>query len=808
MDGFCEYLDRETMFMCANAGEVRTWLAGIAVLGLVAWLLRARLGSALLVVWTLRAPILTLLVGAGILMIPAQGRELALGLPDATGRWWLPPAVLAWAIQAWLWSRMTLYSAYGSDRDQWPNRRLIEWLPRILAGLVHLLALAAIIAAFMQLAAWPGSEDARWALLEIGLAIAGLGVIMQVLLARRLQLLGRLHDAKPEFDGVLLPRRMVAPNSSLVTVCAGQAPLGLAILAGALISGTCLIWWFGRRPVEAGQMLGTAPILFLALGIWTAVGSVLVIMSRHLRVPLLLCAILLGFGMNLARTAPDSRVTSMESNQPHRLAVADRPSVIEALKQWHEQEPAAAGADRKVPLVIVAAEGGGLRAAYWTASALGRMTRDLPMSSHALFAISGVSGGSVGALVDVGLRAAHLAKTGQVANLAFNRDLIAKSQQEAVDFLLGNDFLAAPTAALLTSDTLGSVFPGFLKFGGRGTALENAWSIAWPAPDDADLPDGNKGWWNPIGGPFLDLWRKDIPGWRPQLLLNSTHQETGRRVIQSSMRIESAVFHDAWDFHALTGCDIWANTAAHNSARFSYVSPAGILRAPYAEPEPGRPILSPAPTGGCLNDGASLQSLGHLLDGGYFENYGAVTALELAEAVAAALPDRYRIIVLLLSNDVGAAARDHVTRATACPQGGGYLDFIPASDRPAWYEAAWNEVTAPVTGVLSSRVARSALAARMLGRWASCPEQGRPGPQRSFIHIAMCDPQLEAPLGWVMGESSRQNIRGQITAKCNEEEWTRLTEAMTVSPAEEPSDDLLAGPELEVIPVVAPAAGP
>ena len=50
-----------------------------------------------------------------------------------------------------------------------------------------------------------------------------------------------------------------------------------------------------------------------------------------------------------------------------------------------------------------------------------------------------------------------------------------------------------------------------------------------------------------------------------------------------------------------------ASTAAHNSARFTYVSPAGKL------------VSS-----------RKGQNRGYVIDGGYFENYGALTALELA----------------------------------------------------------------------------------------------------------------------------------------------------------------------------------
>ena len=51
------------------------------------------------------------------------------------------------------------------------------------------------------------------------------------------------------------------------------------------------------------------------------------------------------------------------------------------------------------PLYIVATEGGGIRAAYWTAAVLGEIQDKNPNFAAHLFAISGVSGGSLGAAV-------------------------------------------------------------------------------------------------------------------------------------------------------------------------------------------------------------------------------------------------------------------------------------------------------------------------------------------------------------------------------------------------------------------------
>ncbi|HET7911917.1 MAG TPA: hypothetical protein VFL49_07790, partial [Pseudolabrys sp.] len=72
--------------------------------------------------------------------------------------------------------------------------------------------------------------------------------------------------------------------------------------------------------------------------------------------------------------------------------------------------------------------------------------------------------------------------------------------------------------------------------------------------------------------------------------------------------------------------DVRLSTAAHNSARFPVISPPGAVR--------------------------NLQHdvVDRIVDGGYIENYGALTAMELAAAIHAIEPE-LAPFVLVISND-------------------------------------------------------------------------------------------------------------------------------------------------------------
>src|SRR5262249_49325579 len=112
----------------------------------------------------------------------------------------------------------------------------------------------------------------------------------------------------------------------------------------------------------------------------------------------------------------------------------------------------------------------------------------------------------------------------------------------------------------------------------------------------------------------------DTNGWRPLLLFNGTSVDTGRRIIVSSLEPTHdgrRLFTDAYDFYELAcpgkdgappSCDLKLSTAVSMSARFPFVSPAGTIAFE-----------------GTVAD--------RIVDGGYFENSGAQTALELAHAL-------------------------------------------------------------------------------------------------------------------------------------------------------------------------------
>ena len=66
--------------------------------------------------------------------------------------------------------------------------------------------------------------------------------------------------------------------------------------------------------------------------------------------------------------------------------------------------------------------------------------------------------------------------------------------------------------------------------------------------------------------PFLTLMPGQAKSWRPILIVNGESEETGRRILTSTVDLGSAV--DADDFHRIVKRDVGILTAIHNGARF------------------------------------------------------------------------------------------------------------------------------------------------------------------------------------------------------------------------------------------------
>src|SRR5262249_15434548 len=159
---------------------------------------------------------------------------------------------------------------------------------------------------------------------------------------------------------------------------------------------------------------------------------------------------------------------------------------------------------------------------YWTAKVLGELEYAHPSFHKFVFAISGVSGGSLGAAVWRAMLEEQKVPCPEVTFVACARR-----------FFL-HDFLGPTVLTGLYADLTQRLVPGNL-LPDRAVALEKSWEVAWRNV----MNSGER-----FGAPFHELQPKE-GGWHPLLILNGTSEKSGRRIITSHITIDANQFPDA-----------------------------------------------------------------------------------------------------------------------------------------------------------------------------------------------------------------------------------------------------------------------
>lgn len=285
---------------------------------------------------------------------------------------------------------------------------------------------------------------------------------------------------------------------------------------------------------------------------------------------------------------------------------------------------------RENRVVLVAVSGGGVFSAGWSTQVLGGLSTDIPAFSPTLRLVSAVSGGSVGAMYYLD---------------AFRGGIFDPAQARPVFERATRSSLAHLAWGLAYPDLLRIFLPWVPQGIDRSWALERAW-----------VRDAG-----PLREATLAGWGRD-PLARPAVSLNSTVIEAGERFLFSTYRPdrEDDPLHASrlfWD--EFPRQDIPIATAARLSAGFPYVSP-----------------VSRAATG------TDPHRSYHLGDGGYFDNFGVVSAIEFLRGALRHTAERPK--VLLIQIELGPA-RDPESQ-TFAKRGWGYQLIAP----PEGYLGVWN----------------------------------------------------------------------------------------------------------------------
>lgn len=664
--------------------------------------------------WLCFFPILSAIVAAFALTALAQGREVLRAITDlqesdllglGEGWWRLLTFFLGyvcWGLANWYSSRLLLEREFAAlnlfTRADTPFiKSWRKWFPRLLpVGAMGALALVLL-------------SDSRY--LASGLVASFATIIVALFVWQRRSFFHvkdgaeRMRASLAEGDRIAL---WLALSSSFVLL------LGLAAAN----------YWLAR-------FLGSPAILFLALANITLGGSVILIYlpmaygwPAMTWIPVVAYFLFPQLGLNHNHRISDR--PEVQSCPPDI-----RPDVAEHLSRWLHD-----GRDDNRPMILVAAEGGASRSGWWTAHVLGAADYATGgVFSKRVFAVSGISGGSLGVSTYVSLLARRDAdastrqRTPKFPDTAACESLLGANATVPLsvqsECFVGRDVLSTTLGYMLFPDFAQRFLPWAMPSWDRSYGLETAWRNDWFGLFGEST----------FASPLLDMYRPDkVPGAAaklrtdiPVLLLNSARASAGRPVSQAPVRFRSREVDDLFEFWP-HGLQLPLAALVHNSARFPLVSPGGEV---YVARKSGDEYWDA------------------LVDGGYFENSGAFALrqmlLSLEQGDWEVIKDRIRI--LYITND-----------PTSSSQGDCACD-----DRDGFGQAAikQEEWLTPILGLYQARSSRADTSRRELEALFDLrPDPTKPTPvtpRRSFlVPLAGAEVTAQQPsMNWFLTPKSR-----------------------------------------------------
>ncbi len=547
----------------------------------------------------------------------------------------------------------------------------------------------------------------------------------------------------------------------------------LSGVAAALVLIAAVTAAFYTWPVTLPRAVGSFGIIALfAVGILAFVINFTLLGIRY-RFPFIALPVVLAAVFALDSINDNHAVRLLDGSNPAALRTADAATADKQFAEWLDKRPDRqnyADAGDKYPVYIVAAQGGGIYAAYQTAIFLARMQDVCPAFRHHLFAVSSVSGGSVGAAV---FAAALNAYDHDLIELIGPAEIRQRSQpavafnpcpaiteyrtspkvpanpdspgplERAVRRALRQDFIAPLAASLLFTDFTQRFLPWPVPSFDRARALEYALEQAGHEMMKAGPPAAEAAAHNAFGRSILELWSPG--GSMPALLVNATDAASGRRFVISPFRVapppqpgQQSVTLDYkfWNTDlpaADQARDIRLSTAAFVSARFAWVTPAATT----AYGKPGKPD-------------ARIR----LVDAGYVDASGVETALDLAGTLTG-MDDQ--------PAQAGQPAGPH-------PKPRLNLVVLTGGDFPVRTSFSFGDLMEPVRALLSTETSRGYVA---IGR---AREDFPPYPvvanyvfngatlnvQAETLKKARLDNRFyRLPLGWSLSDDTREIIEGQ-----------------------------------------------
>lgn len=525
---------------------------------------------------------------------------------------------------------------------------------------------------------------------------------------------------------VRLGRRLARPQKNRLRLIASRtfvASLAVSLAAVIMIA---------KYPVPIGQTLGAISVFAIFIGCLALNATGLSVWSRRLDFPIIptlltLAGFLAWTGVNddheLRRIDKNGREVSWSAT-PAARPLGD---VEGEFEKWYgerlDKDNPEFGGDQGYPVYIVAAQGGGIYAAAQAVQFLTKLHTTCERFAQHLFAISGVSGGSVGAALYAAMTDEFKPTKNQCRSVAEigsrgpRSDDMRNAQQSAFELVRNDyDFLSPLVASALFPDFAQRFFWPANPALSRARALEQSIEAAW-----TDVATRN------FGGTGRDALKSGVlaswnpAGIKPALFFNTTEVASGRRRVIAPFGFGHDSQTDAQFLPLTDDYDIPLSVAAVASARFPWLTPAAWFW------DSGSTATPPA---------KSNITRFHVVDGGYFENSGVTTAVEIINRLQ--------------------------RRAdTCCKKARFNLIVLTSGKYSKGNSDAFSEAISPVVALFNSRTARTYstvdLATRDLGVIDRNAKDVR-GRISRVQRVDFGDYVIPLPLGWRLSKMSATEI--------------------------------------------------
>ena len=454
--------------------------------------------------------------------------------------------------------------------------------------------------------------------------------------------------------------------------------------------------YVGSVPIEIVTYIGSINVFLLFLFMFSFYSAFIVSLSKSLKLPIITALTVVAVANSAFNLNDNHAVTLVPGKHEEWLRFA--------FDSWIHSRPDL-GANRNYHVLLISAEGGGIRAAYFTALTLARIADRCPKALPHIFAISGVSGGALGATLFAGAIAARPPNIH--ADHCDMRKIAPPLYENDIGRIFSDDHLAPLLGKMLFNDTLQQLVPLPVYAFDRQRGLEASISYSFLKSFNSSILDTS------ITRFPSDSGNLSVPF----LFINTTEVQSGRRVAISPLTLGD--FNLNADWYQQNSPSLIS--AAGLSARFPFISPAGFAEhGPYVY---------------------------RYVDGGYTDNSGAVTLRDIGAIINGESDGNPPFLIRAL----------HIGSSPACYQNPETEEDDCEDTYSAPTAGGLGELMSPLTAVVNARNAQVEYNLDALKALIT-PQLG----VSLLARVQLYSRQKSIPLGWSIAGQTMKEIQDQL----------------------------------------------